>query len=36
MKKFYLLGIIASAALAMTSCSSDEVTENGGGKLSGY
>ena len=30
MKKFYLLGIIASAALAMTSCSSDEVTDNGG------
>ena len=30
MKKIYLLGIIASAALAMTSCSSDETTEVGG------
>lgn len=28
MKKSYLLGIIASAGLAMTSCSSDEATEN--------
>lgn len=28
MKKIYLFGIIASAGLAMTSCSSDETTEN--------
>lgn len=31
MKKSYLLGIIASAALAMTGCSSDEMAVNEGG-----
>lgn len=31
MKKVYLFGFIASAALAMTSCASDDTTENGGG-----